>query len=67
VHVWSGKDGVAAFVEGRYLGIQKRLREQWSRVADELDNVVNGTSAPVFSSSSQFPLRPFRMRIAVRR
>lgn len=33
---------------------QKRLREQWSRVADELDNVVNGTSAPVFSSSSQF-------------
>ena len=28
---------------------QKRLREQWSRVADELDNVVNGTSASVFS------------------
>lgn len=28
---------------------QKRLREQWSRVADELDNVVNGTSAPVSS------------------
>lgn len=33
---------------------QKRLREQWSRVADELDNVVNGMSAPVFSSSSRF-------------